>query len=253
MHAARKALKRARAALRLLRPALQPSVYERENRALRDAGRCLSPLRDAKSLVLAVDLLGSPRTRTTSRAAPELVLRQMLKQHLDEQRRAFADGTARRGCLDLVKSCRQHMHGNAPRRVEPSTLLAGLRKIYRQARKAFARASSERTPEALHEWRKQTKYLHAATGALSRAGVRPLSRLVKRCAGIASRLGDDHDLVALRNEIERVGMAKADADAILARIDKRRMKLQQHALTVGAHAFQKKPGQFAAGLSISRR
>jgi hypothetical protein len=37
VHAARKALKRARAALRLMRPSLACEVYEHENRTLRDA------------------------------------------------------------------------------------------------------------------------------------------------------------------------------------------------------------------------
>jgi len=62
---------------------------------------------------------------------------------------------------------------SAIRRHAPTrrSFLAGLRRIYRNARRSLARASAERTPEALHEWRKQTKYLHTAAGALSDAGV----------------------------------------------------------------------------------
>src|ERR1700681_438946 len=50
IHLARKAIKKARAALRLLRQGIGDGIYKLENAALRDAGRCLSPLRDAKSL-----------------------------------------------------------------------------------------------------------------------------------------------------------------------------------------------------------
>lgn len=50
VHAARKSIKKARAGLRLLREALGEDRYQRENAALRDAGRCLAPLRDATSL-----------------------------------------------------------------------------------------------------------------------------------------------------------------------------------------------------------
>ena len=57
VHAARKALKQARAALRLLRPCLDAAVYRRENLALRDAGRALAPLRDARVLLDAADRL----------------------------------------------------------------------------------------------------------------------------------------------------------------------------------------------------
>ena len=57
IHDARKRIKRARAALRLLRDALGESVYQRENAALRDAARPLSEVRDAKILIDALDEL----------------------------------------------------------------------------------------------------------------------------------------------------------------------------------------------------
>src|SRR6185369_13889932 len=102
VHAARKALKRARAALRLMRPALASEVYERENRALRDAARCLSPLRDARSLVVAAALLDRSRLKAASGAAAMAALRQILEQRLDAARRAFAKPAARRRCAQLV-------------------------------------------------------------------------------------------------------------------------------------------------------
>src|SRR6266550_5872735 len=51
IHDARKRLKRARAALRLIREALGDREYRRENRILRDAARPLSEIRDAKILI----------------------------------------------------------------------------------------------------------------------------------------------------------------------------------------------------------
>ena len=252
VHAARKALKRARAALRLMRPTLQPAVYERENRALRDAGRCLSPLRDARSLVAAAELLGKSHGKTAASAAAASALRQILEQRLDAARAAFAGPATRRRCAALVKASRQRMLRHRPSRADASKLLAGLRKIYRNGRRSFACASAERTPEALHEWRKQTKYLHTTAGALCAAGVQPLKRVVQRCANIAEQLGDDHDLSVLRQEIERALPAKPGSAAILSRLDGRRRKLQHDALDRGARTFQKKPGKFIAGLSASR-
>jgi CHAD domain-containing protein len=251
VHAARKALKRARAALRLMRPTLASAVYERENRALRDAARCLSPLRDARSLVVAARLVGRSRAKTAAGAATVSALRQILEQRLDVARSVFAEPAARRRCAQLVKGCRLRMLRGPPPRADATKLLAGLRRIYRNARRSFARASAERTPEALHEWRKQTKYLHAAAGALSDAGVEPLKRVVQRCADIAARLGDDHDLIEVRHEIERSFPAKPGTEAVLSRVDDRRLRLQRDALDRGAMTFRKKPGQFVAALSAS--
>ncbi len=50
VHKARKQLKRARSALRLLRLQVGETIYHNENRLIRDAGGSVSPLRDAKAL-----------------------------------------------------------------------------------------------------------------------------------------------------------------------------------------------------------
>ena len=57
IHDARKALKKARAALRLLQDGMSKTTYQLENSRLRDSGRFLSPFRDAKSLIDAFDSL----------------------------------------------------------------------------------------------------------------------------------------------------------------------------------------------------
>src|ERR1700755_2170124 len=49
VHEARKMLKKARAGLRLHRAAFSKADYRRHNTELRDAGRLLSPLRDART------------------------------------------------------------------------------------------------------------------------------------------------------------------------------------------------------------
>ena len=50
VHAIRKALKRVRAALRLLRPSLGSAAYRRENAVVRDVARPLTRMRDAAIL-----------------------------------------------------------------------------------------------------------------------------------------------------------------------------------------------------------
>jgi CHAD domain-containing protein len=57
IHDARKQLKKARAALRLLRRSIGEIAYRRENAALRDAARPLGVARDSRVLVAAFDAL----------------------------------------------------------------------------------------------------------------------------------------------------------------------------------------------------
>jgi len=69
VHEARKAIKKARATLRLLRNALPAATYRRENEALRNAARPLSATRDAKVLIDALDALAARNTIDQKSAA----------------------------------------------------------------------------------------------------------------------------------------------------------------------------------------
>jgi CHAD domain-containing protein len=56
VHAARKEMKRARAALRLMRASLGDAAYRRMNGQVRDAARPLTPIRDASVLIRSLEL-----------------------------------------------------------------------------------------------------------------------------------------------------------------------------------------------------
>ncbi|HEY2395745.1 MAG TPA: CHAD domain-containing protein [Rudaea sp.] len=247
VHSARKALKRARAALRLLRPALSVETFERENRALRDAARFLSPLRDAMSLYAAVDLLEYGPGDVEGIGGALVILKKTLKKRLVQARNDFADGAMRRNCADLVSACRERFQH--PATVNDETRLVGLRKIYRKARRTFARAGKERTPEALHEWRKQTKYLHTATSVLRSSGMDHLRKVMELTHEIADCLGDDHDLAQLRHEVDHLRVNDHESSALRAAIDERREKKERQAIATGSSVFRKKPRRFVESLS----
>jgi CHAD domain-containing protein len=236
VHEARKALKKARAALRLLRPGLGEALFRAENAALRDAGRCLSPLRDAKS---QLDALAALRRR-----------------HAGKLRRIRADGG-----LDGIESGLRADHAEARRKLELQPCLAlleralrtefagvdssvleeGLRRIYRKGQKTFRKAGKAGTPEALHEWRKQVKYLHDALDALHGADAGRAARVAKRADKLAGRLGDDHDLAAL-------SQSKRAAKELRKLIAARRGKLQKRAFALGEKLYGEKPKRIAARL-----
>ena len=55
VHEARKAFKKVRAVLRLVRPVIGEAAYRAENSCFRDAGRPLTEVRDAKILIETLD------------------------------------------------------------------------------------------------------------------------------------------------------------------------------------------------------
>lgn len=251
VHAARKALKNARAALRLLRPRLGASAFERENLALRDAARRLSPLRDARSVLGAIDLLRRRDRRSARDRAAIARLRPLLAARLAAARRALRTGGARADSIEQVRGCRERTQHLLGADVTPAASRDALARIYRKARKAFVHAAKTRTPDALHEYRKQTKYLLTAATALRDSGVRHLRQTCRRADRIASRLGDARDLRTLAETLGAT-IGTADTAALRKRIDRHCRSLERKALRSGEKLFARAPRRFAARVARPR-
>src|SRR4051812_44960200 len=82
IHSARKTLKKARATLRLLRPAVSSRVYERENATLRDVARPLSAARDARVLLDSLDRLARLYGGPAKHSIPVAFRRQLAREQI---------------------------------------------------------------------------------------------------------------------------------------------------------------------------
>jgi CHAD domain-containing protein len=157
VHDARKALKKARAALRLLQGGIARTTYRAENILLRDAGRYLSAVRDAKSLLGALNSLRDqqPNQMPHSGVAP---LQKAFRTSLTDARRQLARGRHLARCIRLLEDARSRA-ARLKFAAGSKSVQSGLHRVYRKGRKALAEAKNNPTPDALHEWRKQVKYL----------------------------------------------------------------------------------------------
>ena len=109
IHTARKSLKKARAVLRLLRDGMSDDVYQAENSGLRDAGRVLSPIRDARSLIDAFDSLHDRYTKELEKVELE-PLRKILQSNLTKARRRLnldlpAKSAELKNCIRGLEDC----------------------------------------------------------------------------------------------------------------------------------------------------
>jgi CHAD domain-containing protein len=147
IHGARKQLKRARATLRLLRPAIGDEPYRHENIAARDAARPLSRARDEEVLSHAleglVERFGSAASGVHFRHTAHALL---ARQQHDDIKAALKRAMTRARAWQLDDA-------------GWDCIETGLRSTYRRARHALRRGRKDRATEVLHEWRKQTKYL----------------------------------------------------------------------------------------------
>lgn len=246
VHAARKSIKRARAGLRLLRDMLGRAAYQRENETLRDAGRPLSPARDAKILLDVLESLAEKHSVNPDSAKS---LRKALDRRRSQlERRALAEHqivAVRRLLREGDRRIRRWSLAAAD--ADAAMLIRALRRVYRRGQKTMADAAQNPHAAALHEWRKEVKYLWHALQILPPKQVRADAR-ADTAHKLADHLGDNHDLAVLHDYVlaRRKLLSRAAARALLREIRKRRLVLEKKAFTLGRRLFREKPRKFVA-------
>jgi CHAD domain-containing protein len=254
VHEARKRLKKTRAALRLMRDAMGRARFRRENLRLRDIARPLTPVRDAKVVVATLDALvaRAPRQDVAARGRMH---RALMAQRMHTRKRSLVRREQLDDVRDALKRARRRVAGW---RVEPagwSVLGKGLERVYRAGRTAFAASRTDATVDNLHELRKQAKYLWHQLQLLEPASPRTIRALETRVHTLADRLGDDHDLAVLRARLlrRRREFGPAAVERLVARIDRRRARLQRQALDLGGSIYAARPGAFAGRIARAWR
>jgi CHAD domain-containing protein len=293
VHDIRKALKRLRALVRMLRQELGEEAFARENAALRDAGRGLARARDAEVTLSTLDRLIARHKRRLGRRRGV----RRLREALDAERkviaaRALGDEMTRAQVLGDLRAVRHRVAGWQI--VGPPSLDAleqDLQRLYRQGRKRMRRAARGKgdRARAMHEWRKRVKDLRYAAEMLERrdpregkrrrrskkdAAASSIHRLARRADRLGEALGEEHDLAVLAQRIgargERGGshapglgsaaLGRRNRRTVLKLIARRRRKLRSRTLRDGARIYRRRPKKFLRRLrrayeraSVSRR
>jgi len=189
VHDARRCLKRLRALLRLIRPALDEDLYQREAERISGTGRLLSGVRDLDvmrhMLSKLESRLGETPNGTTQRLHKLLVHGQGLG------RRSGAEG--RRQALQRLGQTRKLFTGKVTAKIELGHLVEGLGRTYRKARKTFHEAYREPSDESFHTWRKQVQLHWRHMLLLSRGWPEALSARAGEAKALSQLLGEDHD------------------------------------------------------------
>jgi CHAD domain-containing protein len=254
VHGARKQLKKGRADLRLLRKALGPQRYAYENTTLRDVARPLTAVRDARVLMDTFERLvehGGAQAVDLDR------VRQALREEYGEVRqRVLHEGKT----LELLEASLRAARARAQRWSLGgrgwSVLGAGLKRVYRNGREAFAVAQEEPSQEHFHEWRKQVKYLWHQLHVLQPMQLGQLTALADQAHSLANALGDDHDLAVLADKFREEPARcsdRATMQTLADRIACRRAHLQEQALALGHQLYEAKPRLFVDRLRESWR
>jgi CHAD domain-containing protein len=251
VHDTRKVFKKVRAVLRLVRDEIGEKTYRRENRRFRDAARPLTEVRDAKALVEAWDKLAEHLTNGARTRSYAGVRKSLQADRRAVRQRVARDGRAFPALVSAVKAARCRLQDWSIPHKGWSCLAGGIKQTYKRGRRAFTAAGKELTAAALHEWRKQAKYLWHQLQLLEPMWPGVTGELAEEAGALADLLGDDHDLVVLRERLvsspDRYG-GRSRLQKFLPLIDHRRGELADEAFTLGRRIYADKPKEFTGRL-----
>ncbi len=284
VHETRKAIKRLRALLRVLRGELGERAYERENAALREIARRLSGARDATVMLATLDgLIERHPHKLSDRPGVLALRRRLLAESARTQRVILADPVVRAEVIGELQALRWRIAAWAlPAGGGFELIDTDLQRLYRQGSRRLRRAARGHggRSRALHRWRTRVKDLRYAAEMLERRtpaggrgnGARAAKKGVrrqhqKRLHAIATRadelgelLGEEHDLAVLAERLRAARSGKKSAHeelwrtgrrtrvTLLELIAKRRRTLRRRALRRGERLFCMKPRRLAGVL-----
>lgn len=190
VHEYRKALRRARAILALLRPAIGRDAHDAIRDELRAARRQVSIARDHHVAGGALAQLAL-ESQEREGANHLLVLLQSEEPAASESSAHMREGAS--CALEQLS----FVEGVAPDDLTVADLVEGLAHTYRQAR--AARRAAKNSRRAFHRWRRRCKELDAQLALLSAHAGERTAELRRLYGDIADSLGPIADLIMLRD------------------------------------------------------
>ena len=123
----------------------------------------------------------------------------------------------------------------------------------RQNRQACHSAYSDPQPEGFHEWRKRVKDLRYHFALLHHAWPPVLDAYTEAAKDLEHRLGDDHNLVVLRDTILKSSDdfgKQEDIGALLQIVDHHQEQLRAEAKSLAIPLYSEKPNHWRRRLEL---
>lgn len=262
IHEARKAMKRLRAVLRMVRPEIGDQIYRYENRILRDAARMISPVRDA---AVMVDSVGSLAARFEGSLPVDVF--DDLSERLDRRalairRRVLDEGAAADSVVATLRSARTRFAGwPVDRSAEGvygsaigdrfEAVGVGVGQTYRRGRDEMHTAFETPAAHTFHRWRKRVKYLRHQLEILHPLWPEVVGGTAMSLDRLGDVLGEEHDLAELLSLLSvQPGLCPdpVERSLLAALAQHRRVELQTAARVLGTRIYAEKPKAFARRL-----
>jgi CHAD domain-containing protein len=249
VHETRKALKRLRALLNLVKPALPKRDYQRRQARLKRIARSLSGVRDHQILPEAAKKLASYHPALAGDAfAASLTAKLEARRKAAERR---FDGGSLLRVQKLLEAARQDFAGLELQEDGFDIVVATLERDYARGRRGCRHAYDAETDDAFHDWRKYVQRHWRQLLLVAPGWPKAIRPQIALARDLAEALGEDHDIALLAafvaEHAEKLG-DKAEAEAYLELCRRRQAELRLKARPMGERLFAEKPSSLAARL-----
>ncbi len=249
IHRVRKEIKKVRATLGLVRENTGANAYRKRVKTLRAAAKRLQDPRDARVRPQALErLIGHFQNRLPAR--PFAGIEKVLSQHCRKEIREFNQSKSVTAVGRLLQKIYRGTGGLKVKANGWTAIQPGLQESYSDGRKAYETAVHETSPKNLHQWRKHVQSLWHQLRLLHSIQPERLQTAVGEMKLLSQYLGDDHDLVMLRQFVaghcaRRYAREVRMLDLL---IDLRQKELRSAAFALGARFYAEKPSSFCRRL-----
>lgn len=251
IHCARKDIKKIRAVLRLVRANIKKKEFRRLTGLLREAAGHLAPPRDAYMKIETFTKLTSSFKGQLAAGALRHI-RSDLRSDLNRKRKQFDENRTATAVERLLRRTEKELNHVKIRGKGWKAIQPGVRTAYCQGRRAYRTALEDPQGEHFHAWRKRAKDLWYHVTLLRPVWPEQMTAIADRLDALGEYLGDDHDLVVVRQAIETECAGDQNArelKTVQALIEKRQRELRDAALALGARFYAEKPSAFCGRLA----
>jgi hypothetical protein len=246
VHEARRHVKKARALIRLVQPALGAAYYA-SNRRLRHASRLLAPVADGEAVVATVARVGAKYHRL-----PHGVVARVRAALLERQARVD-----RKAALDRILQKTATILRAEERRLTAVQLntngfhaiAAGLERSARRTRRAARRAAARPDAKRYHTWRRRVKDLWLQLRLLDSHCGRALAGEIRRLETLDECLGEHHNVVLLERVLVTEGVTTRRETALCLHVLRRyQSTLRRRAAALAATLGAERPRRLVRGV-----
>ena len=245
VHETRKHLKKARAALRLVRGEVERDLWKKEDRCLGKVAQLISQVRDAEVRLQTVRQL---RELAQGKKKSFQQTEEFLAFELDSFLAAFSEWpeeAEERLSRTLDRIRQWPLSALRCRR-----LRRNVRRTYKSGREILKDVTKKPSTRKLHSFRKRSKELWYQLRLLRPIAPDVFKELNDELKTIGSCLGQVHDLSFVAQRLSSIGSATREGDRVLhALIDSRQRELERTAIALGQRFYAEPPRQFARRIS----